>query len=75
MDAFLAAFQERDLWGTYKVSSSGCVGPCFSGPSVLVYPEGVMYAKVRAEDVGEIIDKHIVGGEVVDRLQAPADVW
>jgi len=75
MDAFLAAFQEHDLWGTHKVASSSCIGPCFTGPSVLVYPEGTMYIKVKAEDVAEIVSKHIIGGEVVERLKAPEDVW
>jgi len=75
MDSFLMAFQEHDLWGVHKLSSSSCIGPCFTGPSVLVYPEGVMYIKVKPEDVTEIIEKHIKGGEVVERLQAPADVW
>jgi len=75
MEAFMAAFQEHDLWGVHKVSASSCIGPCFTGPSVLVYPEGVMYIKVKPEDVNEIIEKHLKGGEVVERLMAPADVW
>ncbi len=74
-DAFLAAFQEHDLWGTYKLSSSSCIGPCFTGPSVLVYPESTMYLKVKPEDVAEIIEKHLKGGEVVERLKAPQDIW
>lgn len=75
MDTFMAAFQTHDLWGTYKLASSSCIGPCFAGPNVLVYPEGVMYVKVTPEDVEEIIEQHIKGGEPVERLLAPADLW
>lgn len=75
MEAFMAAFQEHDLWGVHKVSASSCIGPCFTGPSVLVYPEGVMYIKVKPEDVTEIVESHLKGGQVVDRLMAPADIW
>lgn len=75
MEAFLMAFQEQNLWETYKVAASSCIGPCFTGPSVLVYPEGTMYIKVQPEDVGEIVEKHLLGNEVVERLKAPEDVW
>jgi (2Fe-2S) ferredoxin len=34
----------------------------------MVYPDGVWYAQVRAEDVREIIDEHLLGGNVVNRL-------
>lgn len=75
MDAFLMAFQEHDLWGQHKVSASSCIGPCFTGPSVVVYPESVMYLKVKPEDVAEIVEKHLMGDEVVERLKAPEDIW
>lgn len=75
MDTFMMAFQEHDLWGKHKVSASSCIGPCFTGPSVLVYPESIMYVQVKPEDVAEIVEKHLIGGEVVERLRAPQDVW
>ena len=34
----------------------------------MVYPDGVWYAQVRAEDVPEIVEEHIVNGHVVERL-------
>ncbi|THF59360.1 (2Fe-2S) ferredoxin domain-containing protein [Pseudothauera rhizosphaerae] len=73
--AFLETFQARNLWNEYAVTNTGCLGPCGTGPSVLVYPEGVMYAGVTAGDVGAIIDEHLIGGSPVARLQAPAEVW
>ena len=34
----------------------------------MVYPDGVWYAQVRAGDVSEIIEEHILNGRVVERL-------
>ena len=67
--------QKRNAYDRIGVTYSGCLGPCDSGPNVLVYPEGVMYAGVTKDDVLEIFDKHLEGDEVVTRLQAPAAVW
>jgi (2Fe-2S) ferredoxin len=38
------------------------------GAAVMVYPDGVWYAQVRASDVPEIVEEHLVGGRVVERL-------
>ena len=57
-----------DLWGRVQVSAAGCLGPCFDGPSIVVYPEGVWYAGVTAADAREIVASHMVGGAPVARL-------
>jgi (2Fe-2S) ferredoxin len=36
---------------------------------IVVYPEDVWYAGVRAEDVQEIVESHLLGGRPVDRLR------
>ena len=51
------------------VTGTTCLGPCESGPTVVVYPEGVWYGEVTPDDVNELIEKHMVGGEPVERLQ------
>jgi (2Fe-2S) ferredoxin len=35
----------------------------------VVYPEGVWYTYVDQEDVDEIIDRHLIQGETVERLK------
>jgi (2Fe-2S) ferredoxin len=45
------------------------------GPSVLVYPEGVMYGNLKKEDVKTIIEQHLLGGEPVSSLMVPAEIW
>ena len=34
----------------------------------MLFPEGVLYQHVRAEDVAEIVEKTVLGGEMVERL-------
>jgi NADP-reducing hydrogenase subunit HndC len=34
----------------------------------MIYPDGVWYAQVRAADVTQIIEDHILNGRVVERL-------
>ncbi|PKO91277.1 MAG: ferredoxin [Betaproteobacteria bacterium HGW-Betaproteobacteria-1] len=75
VQAFWQQAQARNLWDKFSVTYSGCLGPCDSGPNVLVYPDAVMYSGVSKEDVVEIIDKHLLGDEVVERLKAPESVW
>lgn len=58
----------RNPEGKILLTDCGSVGFCSIGTAVLVYPENVWYAQVRAEDVPEIVEKHLVGGEVVERL-------
>ncbi len=74
-ETFWGEMEKRNLFGKIAVTSSGCLGPCDLGPNLLVYPEGVMYTGVKKEDVNEIIEKHLLGGEPVERLLAPADIW
>src|SRR5262245_37489278 len=51
-----------------RVNKAGCFSQCGHGPMVVVYPENVWYAGVRIEDVPEIVERHLVRGEVVERL-------
>lgn len=74
-EALWAEIEKRQLFGRIAVTSSGCLGPCDLGPNLLVYPEGVMYTGVTKDDLGEIIEKHLLDGEPVARLLAPAEVW
>ena len=46
-----------------------CFRICVGGPWIVVYPEGVWYTYVDAHDVDEIVDRHLVKGEIVDRLR------
>ncbi len=54
--------------GTIVLTECASVGFCAIGAAVMVYPDGVWYAQVRAADVSEIIEEHLLGGRVVGRL-------
>lgn len=52
----------------YIISGSGCQGFCQMGPLVTLYPQGILYTKVKASDVEEIVDKTMLQGELIERL-------
>lgn len=58
----------RGLADKYLVVPTGCNGFCAQGPIMVVQPEGVFYQKLTPEDLPEIIDNHLEGGEPVERL-------
>src|ERR1035438_8372916 len=51
-----------------RLSKSGCQGFCQMGPLVSVVPDGILYTKVRKEDVAEIVQRTLAGGQIVERL-------
>lgn len=62
---------ELDLHGPGKirVSKSGCLGRCSSGPCIVIYPEGTWYTYSSFEDIDEIVENHLIAGRVVEKLQ------
>ena len=66
-----ARVRELDLNGKGKVrmNKAGCLDRCEEGPVIVVYPEGVWYTYVDRADIDEIIDRHILRGEIVERLR------
>ncbi len=58
----------RNPMGEVLLTDCGSIGFCTVGTAVMVYPDGTLYGQVQAEDVAEIVEKHIEGGEVVERL-------
>jgi NADH-quinone oxidoreductase subunit F len=51
-----------------RVIETGCMGPCDMGPAIVVYPEGVLYRKLKPEDVPDIVEEHLLKGRIVERL-------
>lgn len=74
-EEFLFELQKRNLSEKIAVTNTGCLGPCGTGPNVLVYPEGVMYGNVGKADVTDIFDQHLEGDVPVTRLLVPPEVW
>lgn len=70
-DRLKAELKARGLAKVIRANNSGCLDQCEQGCTVVVYPEQVWYGHVTVEDVAEIVDKHLVGGEAVTRLMLP----
>lgn len=55
--------------GKVRINQAGCLDRCEQGPVLVVYPEGTWYTYVDTSDIDEIVDRHLVGGEIVERLK------
>jgi (2Fe-2S) ferredoxin len=67
-EALKAELKARGLQARVRANSAGCLDACEEGAAMVIYPEGVWYGGVTPEDVPEIVERHLVGGEPVDRL-------
>jgi NADP-reducing hydrogenase subunit HndB len=77
LDAFINALDENKLVDRVLVRQTGCMGLCHSEPTVEVKSPGmpdVIYGRVDAAAAKEIVQKHIVGKELLDNhiLNKPA---
>lgn len=55
----------KDVIGLKK---SGCHGFCEMGPLLRIEPAGWLYIKVKVDDCEEIVEKSIIGNEVIEHL-------
>ena len=51
-----------------RVNASQCLDRCELGPTMVIYPEGTWYTYRTKEDLDEILERHILKGERVERL-------
>ena len=69
-EAFSDIIEEQglELNVNIAIKTTGCHGYCENGPLVALQPQGILYLKVKPEDVAEIVEKTIRSGEIVERL-------
>ncbi len=65
---FKALLKERGLASRVRANAAGCLDACARGVTVVIYPEAIWYGGVTVADVEEILEKHVLGGQVVERL-------
>ena len=68
-EEFERQIKERNL--DIKVDITGCVGTCYLEPIVDVYDDDnkiTRYVKVKPDLVSEIVEKHLVNGEVATTI-------
>ncbi|MBA2649252.1 MAG: NAD(P)H-dependent oxidoreductase subunit E [Legionella sp.] len=51
-----------------KVTKTSCLGRCAVGPNILISPDNIWYTFTSMDDIHEIIDKHLIQGQLVERL-------
>jgi (2Fe-2S) ferredoxin len=67
-DAFRDEIQKRGLTGQVEIRATGCHGFCERGTLVLFHPGGMLYQRVSADDVPEIVEKTVLGNQEIERL-------
>jgi (2Fe-2S) ferredoxin len=55
--------------GGIRINTAGCLDRCPEGPVIVIYPEETWYTYIDREDVEEILNEHLLGGRVVERLR------
>ena len=55
--------------GRVRINKAGCLDRCTEGPILVIYPEEIWYQFIDESDIDEIIERHIIGGEIVERLR------
>ena len=70
-DALKVELARRGLSKLIRANNAGCLDQCEHGVTIVVYPEQVWYGHVTVDDVPEIVEKHLMNGELVTRLLIP----
>jgi (2Fe-2S) ferredoxin len=52
-----------------RINNAGCLDRCDEGPVIVIYPEETWYTYIDKDDIDEIIDEHLIKGNVVERLK------
>ena len=72
--AFKAEVRKRGLDPLVRANTSGCLDQCELGPTVVIYPQGIWYGKVKPEDVPRIIEETVIGGRILPDLVIPDEL-
>ncbi len=67
-EALRAEVEARGAGRRVESRATGCLGFCQGGPMLLLFPEGIVYQHVGVKDVPEIVEKTVLGSELVERL-------
>lgn len=60
--------KRRGLANEVQTIHTGCRGFCAMGPVMIIYPDGIFYCQVKAEDIPLLVEETLVKGRVVERL-------
>ncbi|MBW6463087.1 MAG: NADH-quinone oxidoreductase subunit NuoF [Bacillota bacterium] len=66
--ALIEELEKRGIRDNYRLVMGGCPGFCEVGPIIVIYPDEVLYCRLKPKHMAELVEKHLVGGEIVEKL-------
>ncbi|NLG99126.1 MAG: 4Fe-4S binding protein [Chloroflexi bacterium] len=71
IDALQDELVAQGLIDEVQVLETSRIGdPALHGPDIMVYPEGVHYAKLSADDIPFLVQEHFLKGRTVEKFRA-----
>ena len=68
MDAFQDELVARGLIDEVQVLETSRIGGCANGPEMMVYPEGVHYSGLTANDIPYLVEEHFLKGRLATKF-------
>ena len=68
VDAFKKVIQEKAKGNGVGLRVTGCHGFCERGPLVVIYPQKILYQKVKPEDASMIFQETVLKGKILENL-------
>jgi NADH:ubiquinone oxidoreductase subunit F (NADH-binding)/(2Fe-2S) ferredoxin len=68
IDAVNQELEKKGLKDRVEVKVTGCHGFCQLEPNLIVYPEEIFYKNLKPQDVPQIVERSILGNEIVSSL-------
>ena len=72
---FKEILEEKGLNEKIRIIKTGCMGVCYEGPVVAVFPDNCWYGGVTPTDVRELIDNHLIEGEAIEGQLLKGEEW
>ena len=67
-ERFAELIEAKGLTEEVRIVGTTCLGPCEAGAVAAVYPEDVWYGRLTVDDVEQIVESHLIGGQPVESL-------
>jgi NADH:ubiquinone oxidoreductase subunit F (NADH-binding)/(2Fe-2S) ferredoxin/NAD-dependent dihydropyrimidine dehydrogenase PreA subunit len=68
VEAFRKALQDHSKGNGVGLRLTGCHGFCERGPLVVIYPQKILYQRVKPEDASTIFEETILKGKILESL-------
>jgi (2Fe-2S) ferredoxin/2-polyprenyl-3-methyl-5-hydroxy-6-metoxy-1,4-benzoquinol methylase len=68
IDALRREIGRQNLTAKVQITTCGSIGVCERGPNLVVYPDGLWYSGVTADDVPELVAEQFVNERPLERL-------